>query len=666
MEDLRRFGNDPSDEQWITLSKLLSCYSGIAFGAISGRWAWALPTGMGKTRSITAWLWAVNNLGLNDISVIITASKVEALCRLKRDLLEAGVPEQKVGLVHSYKHDPEMAEAYKIGERKELTSGYASEPITEDNQDRPFLLLTHQRIKGKNGIEQYNVYKGRPRSLVVWDESLIVSDTFAFEDDRVRASWAWLREMDRVKTPERDEALVYLEDAIERIKKAMSLQQDDVERKPQAFTLAPLSGEDIERHKSALGSSEQAELLKDLLDISQEELRVLANVEQGGGVITFRVSVPRELENIVVLDASYPIRELSQLDPSIRQAEILKDIVSYDNVSIHQLDHASGRGAMEKEFSKRRGYNPVSREVADVIKGIPENEGVILFTFKGKGRLDYQKLLERDLEAEGIDTEAMIEVRMSNETQLKPRLNFLSWGNETSLSQYSYCSNVILVGIIHRSHIDIGGAIVGQTGNLLRPVSNGEIRDVVQSEVAHACYQALSRGACRVMQGSFTRPMKAWLIHPKRENLRGRLEQVMPGVKWGRWEPKYLVQPKATSGKAKPLAEKIRVYLRELPADPDKVSIKRLKADLDLGDIPPSTVQRAIRLVVERSGDWAICGRTLVKQCAFYFGKAEPKSDLESMHEADLEADLETVAGVQITSVQMVDGELEQKCAWDF
>jgi len=118
--------------------------------------------------------------------------------------------------------------------------------------------------------------------------------------------------------------------------------------------------------------------------------------------------------------------------------------------------------------------------------------------------------------------------------------------------------------------------------------------------------------------------MKAWLIHPERENLRGRLAQVMPGVKWGRWEPKYLVQPKANTSKVKPLAERIRVYLMELP-DARNVSIKRLKADVDLGDPPPSTVQRAIRLVAERSGDWAICGRTLVKQCEFYFGKAEPE-----------------------------------------
>jgi len=622
MDDLRRFGNDPSDEQWMTLSRLLACYTGIAFRQISGRWAFALPTGMGKTRSVVAWLWAVNQLGLNNISVIITASKVEALCRLKRDLLETGVPDQKIGLVHSYKFDPDMANAFKKGKREELAPGYASEPTTEDFETRPFLLLTHQRIKGKNGISHFNVYKGKPRSLVMWDETLLVSDTFAFEDDRVRASWAWLREMDRVKSPDRDEALAYLGDAIERIKKEMALQQADPERNPRSFTLATLTGEKIETYKSALGSSDQAELLKDLLDISQENLRVLANVEQGGGVITFRVSVPSVFENIVILDASYPIRDLAQFDESIQQADIPANIVSYENVTIHQLDHASGRGAMEKEFSKKRGYNKVTREVAEVIKRIPSNEGIILFTFKGKGRIDYRKLLQRDLRAEGIDVDTEVELQVENEVQRKPRFIFLTWGNETSLSQYSYCSNVILVGIIHRSHIDIGGAIVGQTGNLLRPVSNSEIRDVVQSEVAHAAYQALSRGSCRIMQNNRTCPMKAWVIHPERGDLRGRLEQVMPGVKWLRWEPKYLAQPKANPSKVDSLAKTIKEYLDNLHAEGiKKVSLIRLKDDLHLAETPKMTVTRAIKKAVESTeGLWVLHGRTIWQAGPFYFG----------------------------------------------
>lgn len=625
--DLHHFGNNPSDDQWAALSKVLSCYTQIALGNASGRWAFPLPTGMGKTRSIVAWLWAVNERGFSDhISVIFAASKVEALCRLKRDLIEAGISEDKIGLVHSYRFDEAMAEDYRVGKLEELSSGYASEPTTEDYESKPFLLITHQRIKGKKGISQYNVFRGNPRNLVIWDESLLSSETFAFEDDRIRASWAWLKEFDRVKSPQRDEALSYLKTAIDKIKQEIYTQQRDPVRRVRVFNLPDLNGDLIEKYKAALGSGEQANLLRDLLDVSQEQLRLLCNVEQGGGVITFRVSVPQELQNIVVLDASYPIRELAKLDPSITQADIAHDIVSYEDVTIHQLNHASGRGAMEKEFSKKRGYNPITREVADVIKCIPSDEAILIFTFKDYGGIKYRQRLERDFEDEDIDTKAKVDVN----GELRPRVNFLTWGNETSLSQYSYCSNVILVGIIHRSHIDIGGAILGQTGDISRPVDNGEIRDVVQSEVSHAVYQAVSRGACRVIQGMKTRPMNVWLMHPEREGLKSRIDVVMTGVRWKKWEPRFLISEKTPRDtKVRLLAQNIKSHLdRNLNSDVAKVSFIKLKNDIagpagiKLKDISNSTVQRAIKLAIESAGGtFVIRGRTVWRAAALYFGE---------------------------------------------
>src|SRR5690606_27522346 len=142
----------------------------------------------------------------------------------------------------------------------------------------------------------------------------------------------------------------------------------------------------------------------------------------------------------------------------------------------------------------------VTLEAAEVIKGIPENEGILLFTFKTKGKPDYKRILEQDLRAAGIDTEALIEVRLGEKTQLKPRFVFLTWGQETSLSKYSYCSNVFLLGILRRSNTDLAGHIMGQAGNLFRKVSNEEIREVLQGEISHVVYQALSRGSSRIIR----------------------------------------------------------------------------------------------------------------------------------------------------------------------
>ena len=53
--------------------------------------------------------------------------------------------------------------------------------------------------------------------------------------------------------------------------------------------------------------------------MAHEEVRVI-NTGQGG-VIQYEISVPRELRNIIILDASYPVRRLMQLDRTIVDAE---------------------------------------------------------------------------------------------------------------------------------------------------------------------------------------------------------------------------------------------------------------------------------------------------------------------------------------------------------
>ena len=123
------YGNRPSLAQYDALWKLCKAYSDMAIGRIRGRFAFPLTCGAGKTLSVIAFCQALRLLQLRGtrpdmdrVSVLVSASKVEALCQLKRDLLKAGVPEDWIGLYHSYQYHPD-----KIGE-----DGYASEPDTGD------------------------------------------------------------------------------------------------------------------------------------------------------------------------------------------------------------------------------------------------------------------------------------------------------------------------------------------------------------------------------------------------------------------------------------------------------------------------------------------------------------------------------------------------------
>lgn len=624
-ENLVGYGNEPTSDQQAALNEIISYCVDISIGCMSGRYAFALPTGLGKTQSIIAFITALNELGHDHISVAVCASKVEALCDLKKALEAKGVSSEKIAIVHSYKYDTEIAKAYRNGEQ-ELPPQYASLPSSEASTigDTQFLLLTHQRVKGRYGIKKFNIYHSQPRDLFIWDESLIVSDTFAFDANELESTLAYFDKRDKGKTDVRKKAIVYLKEALRTISEEMKRQQEDRQGniKPKSIRLPTLDSHQINDFKYSLGQTEVAEPLKGLLDVSQEELRVLANVEQGGGVLTFNVVVPKELKNMVILDASHNIRELVNMDDTIKAVDLNKDLVSYENVTVNQLRYPSGRGSMKKEFSKKPSQRVIVKEIASVITCIPKNEGVLIFVFKEKARVDYKGILLNDLQKLGIEIKSQIDVKIGDTMHRKPRFVILTWGNETSLSQYSYCSNVIFAGVLHRSHLDIGSAMVGQKQDLTMQLNNRDIRRVEQSEIVHCVYQAMSRGSCRVIVGSKTRPMNVWLIHTG--EIQHLISEVMPGLHWKQWKGSYLKH--TVEQKVKPLSETISkqldLYALQGLAE---VSTNRLKKDLTLTTTPPSTFFRALDLSLGGT-EWKRMGRSIVRPFEYFFGNPQGDS----------------------------------------
>ena len=594
--NLERYGSVPGDDHKAALLEVLKAYTCMAQGVQQGRFAFPLATGMGKTQSIVAWVSALYSLGAQHVSLAVCASKVEALCDLKRDLIRQGVPEDAIGLLHSYRwrEEPRLYDEGVKGE--ELPTGYASMPSTPDAGERQILLVTHSRVQGKGPLEQYHTWKGKPRNLLIWDESLFISDTRAASEIEIKSAVGWWkprigRDSDKVAV------VAYSEQCIEVLD--IELQKDG----PQAMHLPSRTPEQIARYKQTIGGDTRLSELHTLLDISQCPLRVV-NTPQRGGFITYDIAVPPELQNIIILDASHNIRELSQYDKSIQKTSRFSDnVVSYENVTVHQLHQASGRKSMEQSMGQaRREHRLVSLEVAEVVKDIPQDQGIIIFTFKKRGKLDITATLKADLDALGINIEAKVP---TGDTIAKPRFVWLTWGQETSLSQYQYCRNVIFAGVLHRSHVDLASCIVGQQDNLNATVTNDEIRQVERSEIAHCLYQAMSRGSCRVLKDSKAQPMQAWLIHKDRET-EAWIKEVMPGVVWKEWEGVHLGSPK----KERALRDAIAAFLKGLPESEAKISTVQVKRALHMESVPSTTFTRSGGMV---SGEWTLHGRSFIR-----------------------------------------------------
>lgn len=114
--NLQRFGSSLTDAHRAALMRIVGRFSMLANGTVQGRYAYDLPCGAGKTQAVVACCAELVRLG-KPFTIAVCASKVEALCDLYRDLISNGVPAADIGLLHSYRHDPEVvAEAARTGQ----------------------------------------------------------------------------------------------------------------------------------------------------------------------------------------------------------------------------------------------------------------------------------------------------------------------------------------------------------------------------------------------------------------------------------------------------------------------------------------------------------------------------------------------------------------------
>jgi hypothetical protein len=314
-----------------------------------------------------------------------------------------------------------------------------------------------------------------------------------------------------------------------------------------------------------------------------------------------------------VLDASYPIRQLCRLDPTLTPAGRFSDaeVKRFDHVTIRQMFAASGRHSVARSFQQaRREKRAVSLEVAEVVKKIPADEAILIFTFKSP-QDSIRRILLDDLKAAGVDVQAKT-------TSGKDRINVLTWGNETSLNDFAHCGHVILAGVLHRSLLDLASVAVGQLDDREAQLDGQWLLELMRSEVAHCVYQAISRGSCREVDLGQAKPMTAYVILPW--PLQPYLGPVMPGLKHEVWVPAH---GGICDGAAMRTALAILDYLRKLPEETRKVPTRHIREVLGI----PGGQARAFRRAVEQLGElceeWTREGHSLVRSAGPFGFAAE-------------------------------------------
>jgi hypothetical protein len=537
-------------------------------GTIRGRYPWPLPTGAGKTTALVSVIVALENLKINGPSLAVASSTVEALCRIKRELEAAGVPTHKIGLYHAKKFDTKRPDLWMEND------DYASLPATSGNDRKPYMLVTQQKVKCDESVADYFVFNGKLRDLCCWDESLFDTEYWHIPANSFKGATATLQGL-KEDYPD----LVGMAEGFATQQALIKANLEESARtgrtaffEPPKVSLETLAEWNnlIKEYRSLLHQG-----TKPSLPFFNQKLKAYP-IKQDGGLVYYAPSLPpvEVMPNMIILDASFPIRELEQADADLTMVEDVEfDFKRYDNLIIHQWIHSSGRESMCKDFhgvskkndrhrdswlAQKRAEQAVARKVAKTAASeVPQDEAILFFVFKPEqhSQANYRTILEQHLVKNGVDLQGTVLVNGED----KPRINILTFGQECGLNDYSHCKNVFLVGMLHRSEVDVVGQYIAQCdGGEHERLTNATADRLVKSEVAHTMYQALSRGCCRVTVDGQALPMKAWVIY-QNLTIRKMLEVVMPGATWKKWsDGEALSDPRAIA---------LREHLDALPRE---------------------------------------------------------------------------------------------------
>ena len=602
------FDNTLSDNHDSALSLMLECLVNLTFGTEAGRFALPLPCGAGKTQGVVALARALHGVGVETgnpfcgRSLLIAQTQIESLISLRKDMIAAGVPANAIGLMYS-------------GDEREV-------PPTTDNDTRPILLVSHARVRGTGAYRKFDAvtrYRGGRRSCLIWDEVLLSTGSYLVTDVDAAAAAAsadvYASHEDR---PHQRECATYLSQCRALIEAEVARQRAG--NTPSKITLPSLQ-EGVEDHFTTAfrgWAGKHKTALECLVSMHGMDARIASlkdpETAQEIGLIAFSVSVPDAFESIAILDAGHAVNRLVALDKRIKLAPGFDErgvinpyrdgvIKRYGAVTVNFAYGSSGRRQTEKDWDALDDKE-APREVVEVVKRIPANEHVLIWTFKHGGSRrspDLPKLIRQRLSQAGVDVTAKINGR--------DRITIETFGRHVGFNNWSHVENVIFAGVLHRDRLDLLASSIAQVRDVMvDPDRLIPLAEVERGEVAGVLYQAISRGRSRFTDDGAAKPMKVWLRHHDR-HVRGELNKLLPGVQWAKW-----YGPEERGGKTEAVAAQIELELSKLAAS--KVSVKKFKIAAGLASVADQTFKDARELLVQsgrlHAAGWMQDGRSFV------------------------------------------------------
>lgn len=366
----------------------------------------------------------------------------------------------------------------------------------------PIMFTTQQMIMSRcrsatpfDALSEFH-YRGKSRSLKIWDESIVPEETVALRVDDLGLVAPSLRRS--------DPAFV---DAVTR------LQQQLWHLKPGDEITIPA---DVASAAPNRPAGQVAGVVQALKLLAGQTLQVSNVGNDGLSIIGSGVALPEDFPPAVILDASGRVRPTYRLWENHRGN--LKRLPSamndYRQLEIHLWQRGSGKVTMSKQGEPQ--------EIAGVLLALIEaneaDEDWLIIHYKDTSTIP-----------------AILRDRLGAKAE---HIKSLTWGRHHGTNEFASVKNVIIIGQLTYSETGYRALASAASGLPPRQLEdNIDLQDFRWGEFQHHLLQALCRASVRTSRDGVAGACRAFVISTPSRQTKERVEATFPGCQLVDWNP---------------------------------------------------------------------------------------------------------------------------------
>ncbi|AEG50724.1 hypothetical protein Sphch_3108 [Sphingobium chlorophenolicum L-1] len=390
-------------------------------------------------------------------------------------------------------------------------------------EEAPVLFTTHKMVRSRSGMSFAGAkdfyYRGKPRNLRIWDESLLPADPVSFSIDTLASVASVLRPYENQFVGEMDSFL----------KTVGWHKADDAIMVPDklgkwAAGILSSGGRGVEKL-----SDRQVNVLEQFGQCAGRELTLSISAKTGRSLSGVVSDLPADLAPAIILDASGRLKATYDLWEQRRGnlVRLRPAVNDYSNVTINLWKTKAGKDALEDADIGRA----IFRQIAKVIEAKPDERWLIV-SFKPNDSLD---VLE--------EVEASMSVPVA--------LEYVHWGRHCAVNDYADIRNIIIIGSWRYPQGAYKALYQAATGEPAGEDNKEAVSRISTSEFQANFLQAFMRGHGRRSISGKAGECTAYVVASKSPNPTPLIAKALPGCIINEWSP----VPIGLTGQAKQIAD---------------------------------------------------------------------------------------------------------------